>query len=319
LGCTIDSSTGIATEALPNNYDSSKPLKLFTHGFASTTKSSTSTALVNAWMSHYNGKYDVILVDWAPLATPAQYDKWDDYSYDSAARNAIDVGNFIGKCLAGISQKHGMGSTHLVGHSLGAHLVGKIGRSFKKATGELVERITGLDPAGPRFVDGPVMSAIPELNNNLLSKDSAAYVDIIHTNGGLTPAASSLTPHLGALQQLGHRDFYPDGGSAQSGCTFGQDAKLFGACSHSRSILYFLHSIKDQDLFPSHLCDTVEKCNNEEHQTTSWISSWYNSVVYMGEPSQEGWKTGEQQLFYVKIDYCHWTTEVHDNSWCMGK
>ena len=37
-----------------------------------------------------------------------------------------------------------MGSDiHLVGHSLGAHLVGKIGRSFKEASGKPVERITG--------------------------------------------------------------------------------------------------------------------------------------------------------------------------------
>ena len=32
---------------------------------------------------------------------------------------------------------------HLVGHSLGAHLVGKIGRTFKEASGKPVERITG--------------------------------------------------------------------------------------------------------------------------------------------------------------------------------
>ena len=37
-----------------------------------------------------------------------------------------------------------MGSDiQLVGHSLGAHLVGKIGRSFKEASGMPVERITG--------------------------------------------------------------------------------------------------------------------------------------------------------------------------------
>ena len=35
------------------------------------------------------------------------------------------------------------GDIHLVGHSLGAHLVGKIGRTFKEASGKPVERITG--------------------------------------------------------------------------------------------------------------------------------------------------------------------------------
>ena len=40
-----------------------------------------------------------------------------------------------------------------------------------------------MDPAGPRFVDGPFLSAIPELADNILTKESAVFVDIIHTNG----------------------------------------------------------------------------------------------------------------------------------------
>ena len=103
--------------------------------------------------------------------------------------------------------RHSLGPIHLVGHSLGAHSVGKIGRTFKSATGNLVERITGgfffflfaykclvetlnsyftsletvinvtsaadkfsgLDPAGPRFVDGWFHSALPELKDNILT------------------------------------------------------------------------------------------------------------------------------------------------------
>ena len=45
----------------------------------------------------------------------------------------------------------------------------------------------GLDPAGPRFVDGPYVDAIPELADNILTKESANFVDIIHTNGGFEP------------------------------------------------------------------------------------------------------------------------------------
>ena len=39
----------------------------------------------------------------------------------------------------------------------------------------------------------------------------------------------TVQPRLGALQQLGHRDFYPDGGSVQQGCLFGIDALPGGA------------------------------------------------------------------------------------------
>ena len=55
-----------------------------------------------------------------------------------------------------------------------------------------MDRITGLDPAGPRFVDGPVLPAIPELNKEILSPESAQFVDIIHTNGAVLPVAVSL-------------------------------------------------------------------------------------------------------------------------------
>ena len=39
----------------------------------------------------------------------------------------------------------------------------------------------------PRFVDGPYVDEIPELAANILTKESAAFVDVIHTNGGFEP------------------------------------------------------------------------------------------------------------------------------------
>ena len=37
-------------------------------------------------------------------------------------------------------------------------------------------------PTFAKFVDGSFMDAIPELAENIISSESAAYVDIIHTN-----------------------------------------------------------------------------------------------------------------------------------------
>ena len=34
-----------------------------------------------------------------------QITSWDDYFYDLAARNSIDVGEFVGRCLAGVIQQ----------------------------------------------------------------------------------------------------------------------------------------------------------------------------------------------------------------------
>ena len=105
---------------------------------------------------------------------------------------------------------------------------GKAGRTCAGVTSEKIGRISGLDPAGPRFVDGPYVDEIPELAANILTKESAAFVDVIHTNGGFEPCVVCTNFRSGTILQLGHMDFYPDGGSVQSGCLFGIDARPGG-------------------------------------------------------------------------------------------
>ena len=129
------------------------------------------TAFVSAWMETNNREVNVLLVDWSDLAFFGQIDGWDNFFYDDAARNSIDVGEYLGRCLGALAGQTGVAGPdiHLVGHSLGAHVMGKAGRTFAEAqAGAMVGRITGCDPAGPRFVDGPIESAIPELNANRL-------------------------------------------------------------------------------------------------------------------------------------------------------
>ena len=64
----------------------------------------------------------------------------------------------------------------------------------------------GLDPAGPLF-EGYSTSA-------RLDASDAQFVDVIHSNG-----ESLLRGGLGTWEQLGHVDFYPNGGRMQKGCT----------------------------------------------------------------------------------------------------
>ena len=92
-----------------------------------------------------------------------------------------------------------------MGHSLGAQLMGKAGRTMEGEHVGLPGRITGLDPAGPRFWDGPIQTADPDLVPERLRQGSATFVDIIHTNGAYKPAAARVSPHLGAIYQLGDR------------------------------------------------------------------------------------------------------------------
>ena len=58
----------------------------------------------------------------------------------------------------------------------------------------------GLDPAGPYFTATD--------NEVHLDKSDAQYVDIVHTNAGA----------IGTADVVGHTDFFPNGGSTQTGC-----------------------------------------------------------------------------------------------------
>ena len=63
---------------------------------------------------------------------------------------------------------------HLVGHSLGSHLMGYIGAYVAENSLEKLGRITALDPAGPYFQDTPPIVR--------LDPSDAVLVDAIHTD-----------------------------------------------------------------------------------------------------------------------------------------
>lgn len=91
---------------------------------------------------------------------------------------------------------------HFVGHSLGAHLLGQVGRTTKASTIKLeLTRITGLDPAGPAFF--PISPFLVPLGSS-----DAKFVDIIHTDSFA----------FGATIATGHADFWPNAAALQPGC-----------------------------------------------------------------------------------------------------
>lgn len=117
------------------------------------------------------------------------------------------------------------GNFHLMGHSLGAHVVGGAGAAvtlgrIPRITGKKItwrlnvcydiliwkKCSTGLDPAGPFF-------SLNDTDTRLDLTDGD-FVDVIHTNGG-----TLLGDELGFLPPMGHIDFYPNGGQFQPGCT----------------------------------------------------------------------------------------------------
>ena len=93
-------------------------------------------------------------------------------------------------------------------------------------------RITGLDPAGPRCFDGPILSAIPKLHSEILCLESAAFVHVIHSNGGLEPVIQVQFQDLKLYSSLVTSIFYPGEGTVQQGCMFGIEAFPGETCSH---------------------------------------------------------------------------------------
>ncbi|XP_035384540.1 lipoprotein lipase isoform X3 [Electrophorus electricus] len=130
---------------------------------------------------------------------------------------------------------------HILGYSLGAHVAGIAGN----LTNNKVNRITGLDPAGPTFEHADRLKR--------LSDDDAEFVDVLHTNTRGTPDLS-----IGIQRPVGHVDIYPNGGTFQPGCSLQNAMRMITTyglynvdqlvkCSHERSVHLFIDSLVNWD------------------------------------------------------------------------
>nr|XP_054765066.1 pancreatic lipase-related protein 2-like [Lytechinus pictus] len=98
-----------------------------------------------------------------------------------------------------------------------------------------------LDAAGPSF-EGTHEDC-------RLDETDALYVDAIHTDSGKLSEGG-----VGISQRVGHSDFYPNGGYAQPGCRW-----WMVGCSHARSHLYFIESVRlPQCRFAAIPCNSEE-------------------------------------------------------------
>ncbi|KAA2235903.1 hypothetical protein F0L74_32965, partial [Chitinophaga agrisoli] len=152
-----------------------------------------------------------IVVDWHSLANS---------NYNTAAAGVPDVGRALGNFLVWLINNAGgnWNQVHLIGFSLGAHVVGNAGRQ----AGGRPARVTGLDPAGPQWGG----------NSNALNRNAGHYVECIHTDGRA----------LGIFNPSGDADFYPNGGrNPQPGCRI-------NTCSHGRATELMASSVRTNHL-----------------------------------------------------------------------
>lgn len=166
--------------------------------------------MVNAYLRH-PAQFNVIVVDWG---------SWAFLPYMNARYElpnlSIHIARFI--VFLGMHGNLNLKTTQLVGHSLGAHMAGLIGKRLHSKLAAIV----GLDPAKPLFD-----LALPD---ERLSYDDAKYVEVIHTGIDL----------WGFSDPIGRTDFYPNWGSRQFGCGI----NLAGICSHFRAVEFFAMTIE---------------------------------------------------------------------------
>ncbi|XP_036914745.1 lipase member I isoform X2 [Sturnira hondurensis] len=173
---------------------------------------------------------NIVVVDWNRGATT--------FIYDRAVNNARKVAVSLSECIQRLL-KHGasLDNFHFIGMSLGAHISGYVGKRFQGQLG----RITGLDPAGPKFSGKP--------SNGRLDYTDAKFVDVIHSD----------TDGLGIKEPLGHIDFYPNGGKKQPGCPKSIFSGIkFIKCDHQRAVHLFLAALETNCNFISFPCHSYK-------------------------------------------------------------
>lgn len=140
---------------------------IYSFGFSESYLSADPQAIARAYLSRQNR--NILVLDWSKYAV-------GNYFLD-AIPNALEVGQLLGAALVSmVNQGFKISDFHLIGHSLGAHIMGVAGRFTAASENHLqILRITGLDPAGPGFFPlNPFLTP--------LSKSDAVFVDIIHTD-----------------------------------------------------------------------------------------------------------------------------------------
>lgn len=213
------------------------------------------------WLEHMKDSWllledtNVILVSWAAN---------NRFIYDRAVANTPFVARQISIFLHYLAQLFGtnlhdfdfLKRIHMVGHSLGSHISGFVGKDLAGKLG----RISALDPAGPSFDKfGPAKR---------LHYTDALLVEAFHTNAGrmrylnaigstilkgidmvakTVPGTSMIanaiqsqysgegdTAWFGIEDQVGHVDYYVNDGRVQPGCN-----GLLHVCDHGRSYEIF--------------------------------------------------------------------------------
>ncbi|XP_003424474.1 pancreatic lipase-related protein 2 isoform X1 [Nasonia vitripennis] len=175
---------------------------------------------------------------------------------------------------------------YFIGHSLGAHISGQAGRLLRnKSNFFKVERITGLDPAQPCFLQTDYSMK--------LDKSDADFVDVIHTQTG---NGMNGINGLGLQESIGHIDFYVNGGALQPECervtSYLHTTRIQKMiCSHDLANIFYLESLNKSGL------------DNCKFSGYSWNGSYENALQILNRVDRENYCSDCPEMGINAINY----------------
>lgn len=126
-------------------YNKNLPTILFSYGY----QDDLNDTILMQEAFQKRGGFNLLIVDWSDYNT-------NNY-FMFVAPSVKTIAELYGEALFNLSTAYStvFSSWRFVGHSLGAHMVGFIARQINKLSNGaiLIPRLTGIDPAGPRFYD----------------------------------------------------------------------------------------------------------------------------------------------------------------------
>ncbi|XP_067005267.2 pancreatic lipase-related protein 2 isoform X2 [Anabrus simplex] len=213
---------------IPQDFNTALTNYFIVHGYARDGQDPNLHAIKNGLLDKHEA--NVFMVTWGTKKGPE--------GYAQSVSDIRVVGAEIGMIVANM-RKH-MGDKlrfHLLGHGLGAHLVGYAGKEVILRGYHPVDRITGMDPSAIGFSNLPPKAR--------LDIRDATFVDVIHTN----------TDMLGAKEELGDVDFYMNGGRTMPDCEYtkgityseSSGSSLLNICSHFMAASYVAWALTSKD------------------------------------------------------------------------
>lgn len=254
----------------------------------------------------------VLTVDWGKQFT----------NYTAAAASTVYVGVAAERIVKQLDPEY----IHCIGHSLGAHACGFLGKAIRNDTSyrkKSLDRLTALDPANDLFfVESDFSrSIIVKINapqHERLDKTDATNVDVIHTDSGWYG--------FGATRSLGHADFYVGTGldllgEFQQGCSYFRRLSSTPWCHHSRS-----HELMRQSVLDSSLCWAQLACAGQTVHRGCVVpescqqASSLNGSCVLETPAQFGyWWNGQAQGNFGVILKSKKCNECPDEKGCSKK